>query len=353
MSKEPGKRLGDVSRQAIERLREIVAAGRFATVAAVDAQSGEIVDADARAFFAALPTVTPATVPEELVEHGLLERLPAQLTSVYAQPKYRVSRELFVQASVSHTVKDRRRPVGAIEMNARLAMTHRAVLRGQRDGALLVDVDGAEDLLPFGREQIFAWNEPYGVTTSGGSLSGVRFDFNDPLWKAHVCAGYLEHATAIAALDFGAPADDVEAAQARLIHRIAGRARLRYAGRGEGYAGSRAGALMSGGLGVCFVQRAIATVYLQAFARVLGVEVSAAIGRTLRLDVPHGFAVVLLRPSLRRYVCDPAWLEPLTDLQIAFFGPAWGHDRRLVGFEGAQESVVRPDEVDLPEVAAS
>ena len=64
MQKELGKRLGDVGRQAVERLREIVVSGRFESVAAVDPQSGEIIDADARAFFAALPAITPATAPE-------------------------------------------------------------------------------------------------------------------------------------------------------------------------------------------------------------------------------------------------------------------------------------------------
>jgi hypothetical protein len=68
--------------------------------------------------------------------------------------------------------------------------------------------------------------------------------------------------------------------------------------------------------------------------------------------VPHGFAVVTLRPSLSRYVVDPAWGEPLTDLRVAFFGPGWGQDRRLEGLEGAQEIRVRPEAVDLPEVPA-
>lgn len=353
MNKEIGKRLGDVGRQAVERLREIVASGRFESVAAVDPQSGEIVDADARVFFAALPAISPATAPEELVEHGLLTHLPSRLNAVYAQPKYRAGRELFVRASISHVVKDRHRPVGVFDVASPIAMTHRAVLRGQRGGAFMVEVDGADVYSEFGREQVLAWNEPYGVSSSGGSLSGVRVDFNDPLWKAHVCAGYLEHAQAISALDFGAPVDEVEVAQARLVQRIASRVRMRYSGRGEGYAGPRAASLMSRGLGVCFVQRAVATAYLQSFARVLALEVQAAIGRTLRLDVPHGFAVVLLRPSLRRYVCDPAWSEPLTDLQVAFFGPGWGHDRRLVGFEGTSEGGVRPDDVDVPEVSAT
>ena len=41
---------------------------------------------------------------------------------------------------------------------------------------------------------------------------------------------------------------------------------------------------------------------------------------------------------------------PLTDLRVAFFGPAWGHDRMLEGFEGEQRLVVRPADVDVPPV---
>ncbi|MEZ4272832.1 MAG: hypothetical protein R3C68_15775 [Myxococcota bacterium] len=75
-----------------------------------------------------------------------------------------------------------------------------------------------------------------------------------------------------------------------------------------------------------------------------------AIGRTLSHDIPHGFVIVTLRPSMQRYVCDPAWSEPLTPLCTAFFGPEWGHDRRLEGFEGHQERGVAPQHIDLPVV---
>ena len=76
-------------------------------------------------------------------------------------------------------------------------------------------------------------------------------------------------------------------------------------------------------------------------------------GKTLRLGVMHAFAVVLLRPTLQRLVCDVAWSEPLTDLRVAFFGPNWGQDRRLVGFEGSQDLAVRPDDIDLAEVGGA
>jgi len=342
-----------VARQAVERLREVLSAGRFENLAAVDKLTGEVADVEARNLFAALPTVTPATTPEELVEHGLIDRVPANLAQIYAQAKYRRGRPLFVRAHVNHAVKEKQRPVGEFSATGKLVFTHRATLRGQRGDSFLVEVDGADEPMLFARPDVFSWNEPWGVPSAGGTLSGVRVDYNDPVMKAHVCAGFLDAAEQLATLDFAAMGPDLSGRQAQIVHRLASRVRMSYPGRGEGYAGQRAGSLLLGGQGVCFVQRAVAVAFLQCFSRVLGFEIQAAVGKMLRLDVMHAFAVVMLRPSLKRLVCDVAWAEPLTDLRVAFFGPNWGQDRRLVGFEGAQELAIRPDDVDLAEVGAA
>jgi len=82
---------------------------------------------------------------------------------------------------------------------------------------------------------------------------------------------------------------------------------------------------------LCNVRGSVA--YLQCFTRTLGFEIQAAVGKTLRLGAMHAFAILLLRPSLKRFVSDVAWSEPLTDLRVAFFGPSWGQDRRLVGLK--------------------
>ena len=125
---------------------------------------------------------------------------------------------------------------------------------------------------------------------------------------------------------------------------------MTFVGRGEGYAGPRAASLLAGGQGVCFVQRAVTAALLQPFARLLAFELQVAVGRTLRQRAHRGFLVITLRPSLTRWVTDPAWAEPLTDLRVAFFDAGWGHDRRLTGFEGHAETAVPPGEVDLPEL---
>lgn len=342
----------DVSRRAVARLRDVLTRGALPSYLAVDRTTGELQSPEARALFASLPSVSPATSPDELVDQGLVARLPKNLGVAYEKPKYVKGRRIFVQTHVSHVVRDKQHPVGEYKSEASLGFTHRAVLFGRRGDDLMVELEGAPQLLAFPQTDVYAWNEPCGVAPGGGVLSGVAVDYNDPLFKGHVCAAYLEHAPDIEALDFDAPEAALVAAQEALIAKLARRVRMSFAGRGEGYAGTRAGALMSGGQGVSFVQRAVATAFLQAFARPIAFEVQAAVGRTLRLSAPHGFAVVTLRPSMRRFVCDPAWREPLTALDVAFFGPSWGHDRRLVGFEGARQLTVRPFEVELAEVEA-
>lgn len=314
----------------------------------VDRHTGEIVDAEARALFAALPAVSPATTPEELVDHGLIDRVPANLQRAYDSPKYIVGRELFVKTTAGFR-GGRQRPAGYYDTEGESELTHRAVLMARRGDDFLVHLDGATSLLAFPRTEIYVWNEPTGVPAAGGTVSGVHIDYNAPLFKAHVCAGYIDVAAELSALDFADEADLVRERQERLVHRLASRVRMTYAGRGEGYAGQRAASLLHGGQGVCFSQRAVAGAYLQAFARVLAFEVKLAVGRTLSHGVPHGFTVVTLRPSMRRYVSDPAWSEPLTDLRIACFDASWGHDRRVVGFEGEQSITVRPFEVNLPD----
>lgn len=336
----------DVGRHSVDRFRDLVMSGGFSRAAAVDRNTGEITDSEARALFAALPAVTPATTAEELVDNGLIERVPANLPRAFDSPKYFVGRELFIKTNVNHR-GSRRRPAGFYDAECEPAFTHRGVLVGRRGDDFLVDLDGAEEPLSFGHTEVYIWNEPVGVPTAGGTISGVKIDYNAPLFKAHVCAGYIEIAGELENLDFAAEPDKVRERQTYLVHRLGARIRMTYAGRSEGYSGARAESLLAGGQGVCFVQRAVAGAYLMAFARTLAFEIQIAIGRSLELQVPHGFTIVTLRPSMRRFVCDPAWGEPLTDLRVAFFDSSWGHDRRLEGFEGEQNITVRPYEVDL------
>lgn len=342
---------GDVSRRAVARLRELVQSGGFQRATTIDPLTGELVSTESRTLFAALPSVTSGTAPEDLLDLGLLHKLPKGLADVAKEPKYVFGRELFVQAHVNHRVRDPQRPVGEYRADAEIGFTHRARLLGEHDDRFVLELEGAPGLLRVAKADVYAWNEERGVPASGGVLASVHVDYNDPLMKAQICAAYLDLAQDIESLDFTAHPDALRAEQERIIARIASRQRTRYAGT-EGYTGNKAGALFTAGQGICFVQRAVAAGFLQAFTRVLAFEVIVCAGRTLRTDTPHGFLVVTLRPSMSRYVSDPAWHEPLTDIRVAFFGPGWGHDRRLVGFEGLQEPVSMPAEaIRLPELA--
>ncbi len=352
MSQQATSRGTFTPRQAVDRLREVAAGGELGAWLTVDAHSGELSRPEARALFTALPAVTPATSPEELVENGLVTSLPRGLRRALELPRYRPGREIFVRTNVALRRPERHRPVGAYAPSQPEGLTHRAVLKAHTDARFLVALEGAPSLLSFDKAQVFAWNEPIGVPPAGGNLSGVLIDYNDPAMKAHVCAGYIDVARSLPEIDF-ANVEAAAQAQSKLIYAIANRVRMTYAGRGEGYSGARAGALLSGGQGVSFVQRAVAAGLLSAFSRVLAFDLQVGIGRTLRLGAPHGFLVLTLRPSLDRYVVDPAWGEPLTDLRVAFFDEDWGHDRCLLGFEGLQEVRVPPSAIDLPRAEAA
>jgi hypothetical protein len=336
---------GDVGRRAVDALREILATDRFAEITAVDRETGELIDPEARALFASLPRISPVSAPEELLQHGLIQELPHNMAAAFDSPKYKVGRQVFVRTYAPHAAAA---PSGATATSRDLRFSHRASLLAQVDDRFRVQVDGVAEPLNFDRMDIFSWNEPFCLTKTTAEISGVRIDYDEPLWKAHICAGFVDAAAEIEELDFAATPLPK---QQRIVRRLIGRMRTQYAGRGRGYAGPRAGALFGAGQGVCFVQRAVAGAYLQVFASVLALELQMAIGETLRLRVPHGFLIIMFRPSLQRFVCDPAWSEPLTDLRVAFHDAGWGHDRCLVGCEGEQVRVVPPHLIDLPGVA--
>jgi hypothetical protein len=335
-------------RQAVDRLRDLVHGNEFEAFAAVDRVSGEPVQAEARTLFAALPTLSPATSVEELIEHGILMAPPRGLRRALDAPRYRAGREVFVRTHANHRQLDKHQPVGAFLASAAEAFTHRAVLVGQRGDTFLVTLEGASSPIAVSRQNLFAWNEPTPIAATGASFSGVQIDYTDALMKAHVCAAHLDIAPDLERLDLSAEGDMAQKAQAQLVRRITSRVHMDYLGKGQGYTGPRAAPLLSGGQGVAFALRAAMAGLLAPFARTIGFDLQLAYGRTLRLAAPHAFVVLTLRPSLARYVVDPAWKEPLTDLRVAFFGPGWAHDRRLEGFEGTPDVRVRADAIDLP-----
>jgi len=344
-------RLDRVARRSVARLRDVVSAGSFSHFAAVDPQTGDILNAEARSLFTSLPSISPSTSADELVAHGLIRQAPAELARAYARPRYREGREIFVRTTIDKTPATRTGSAGRFLKGGSKGFTHLAELLGQEADAFIVRVQGSPTPMRFPRSDVYSWNEPCGVPPGGGTISGVQVDYNEPRLKAFICAGYLTIGAALAAVDFSADDEDVCTKQKEILYDLASMIDMRYAGRSESYRGNRAGSLIGSGAGVCFVQRAVAGAFLQAFSRILAFEIQIAVGRTQRLGVPHGFVVVTLLPSLRRYVVDPAWAEPMTSLPVAFFGPGWGHDRRLEGFEGQQDLVVRPSDVDLPQIS--
>ncbi len=169
MTSVPTTWTGDVSRRAVTRLRDLVLTGGFPRATQIDRVTGELLSSESRALFAALPAITGATAPEELVDLGLLSRMPRNLGVAASEPKYVFGRELFVQSHVSHRVRDPQRPVGEYRMDAPVGFTHRARLVGEHEEAFILELEGATSLFRVAKSDIYMWNEPRGVSPSGGS----------------------------------------------------------------------------------------------------------------------------------------------------------------------------------------
>lgn len=321
------------SKRALQRLKDLLQAGSFATACAVEARTGDLRDPDMRALFSTLPVITPATSPEELVEHGLLLAAPRHLNEALARPRYFPGREVFVPAELNYRGRSHK-AMGAYDKEGIHGISHLGILLGRKGEQFVVELAGREEPLSISPGDIFSYNEPCGLPAAGGTLSGVHVDFSDPLWRAHVCAGYMQISSQLQQLDFSQEKETFQKIQEHLIYTLAARIRMNFLGRGEGFAGNKGSALLLGGQGVCFVQRTVAAAYLQCFSRTLGFDVQHAVGKTLSRELPRGFVIITLRPAMARFVCDPAWSEPLTDLRVAFFDAGWGHDRRVIGFEG-------------------
>ncbi len=352
--------LAQLNRRSVARLREVVRSGGFEQLARVDPHTGETIDNEARALFAGLPVITPMSGPESLVDVGLMDAVPKGWHTAFETPKYRPGRQLFVRTTVASERRNERQPAGLFDAQGKIAFTHCATLKGQQGERFVVHVDGAEGYLGFRKSEIFAWNEPCGAPATGGTLSGIDIDYRAPRMRAFIAAALINIHDETTALDFSpevlsAPERSKANAtvQMRIVRRLVRLVDMHYPGKREGYAGPKAASLLGGGTGVCFVQRAVAGAFLQVFARSFAFEVQIAIGRTQRLGIAHGFNIITLLPTLDRFVSDSAWNEPLTELDVAFFGPEWGHNRRLEGFEGDQDVAVRTADVSLPQLRIS
>jgi hypothetical protein len=339
-----------VLQRSILRLKELLEQGDFDSYAAVDPQTGRLLNPEAQALFATLPTITPASHPQEVLERGLVSSLPQGLRTAKGIPAYRQGRSVFVKTKVTSRPATPRVPVGTYDPQCSERVTHLATLVGRKGEDFWVKVEGHGEPLMFSREHILRWNQPCAVASTGGHLSGVHIDYRAPRLKAYVCAAYLSLGDMIGALDFRATTRQIEQQQKKILASLGDWIGMSYPGHRDGYQGNRAASLIGGGLGVSFVQRAVAAGFLQAFYPVLNFEIQAAVGKTLRLGAVHAFLVVTLRPSMTRFVCDPAWQEPLTPLNIAFFGPQWGHDRCVEHLEGEQDLDLDDSEIELGEL---
>src|SRR5690606_35581722 len=154
----------------------LVHSGDFQNFLQVDRQSGELHSAEAKAIFSALPVVSPSTTPEELVDHGVIPRVPKDLRRALEMPRYTTHRPLFVRTTASHTKASAHKAVGGFDPKGPESFTHLAELLGQSNDAFVVRVDDRKEPLTIPKPNVFAWNEPATLPAQGAQLSGVHID---------------------------------------------------------------------------------------------------------------------------------------------------------------------------------
>lgn len=189
--------------QAVSELRALVKDGKLASMLAAEAKTGKLTNPEAEKIFAALPTLTAATTAKDLLDLGLISKIPEGLTEMYATaPRYFVGRQVLVNVPVDtdfktpatfHTYKE----------GGEKRVTHRAYVVGESGGQFKVLVDGKTDPILIPKSEIYRLNEGQQIAGKSGQAYGAKVDYaNDPIMKAKICAALVKLDDLIGKLDF-------------------------------------------------------------------------------------------------------------------------------------------------------
>lgn len=337
----------DSSGSAVERLAQLQSSGQLEPLLQVEPRTGRLRHPKAQTLLDGLPSLASGAAAETFVEHGLVAGLPQHLAQALDTPRYPEGRAVFVHAPVSFA-DNPKRPAGTYAKDAPPRITHLGTLVGQTGDDFWVRIDGLAEPIRVPRHELLALNEPHGIPAAGGVFHGFQVDYHAPLMRAHICAAALSLGGRLEELDFLATQAQIELRQKALIQKLCAGIQMDFIGRGSGYMGNQVAGLICGGQGASLAQSAAAAALLAPFTHLLAFDIQWVLGKTLRLGLPHAFLVLTLRPSLKRYICDPAWGEPLTDVNVACFGPGWGQDRRIVRTEGHPMGLLRDHDIALP-----
>lgn len=189
--------------QAVAKLRELVKSGGLDALLAAAPKTGELLSVEARTLFAALPTLGSATSAKDLLDLGLISKIPEGLDAMWNEtPRYFVGRQVLVQTTVDtdfknavsfHTYKEGGTP----------RVTHRAYVVGEQGNAFKVAVEGRAEPLLVSKPELYALNEGHRASPTQAKAYGVRLDYDkDIIFKAKVCATILALDDLIGKLDF-------------------------------------------------------------------------------------------------------------------------------------------------------
>lgn len=189
-------------REAVSTFFEQLRNGRAERLFEAENKTGRLRHEEAVALFSRLPTLTSETTPTELLELGLIPRIPPGLESMWStQPRYFVGRQVLVNAPVNIDYDSIQ--FHAYQEDGEVRATHRAYLVGSTDDSFLVCVDGREEPLTISKREVFSLNEGQGFAGPNARAYGVEFDYaHDALFKAKLCSTFFSLQSVLEQLDF-------------------------------------------------------------------------------------------------------------------------------------------------------
>lgn len=189
--------------QAVSELKALMKSGKLDAMLEADKETGALKDPKALELFAALPTLTAATSAKDLLDLGLISKVPEGLEQMWSTtPRYYVGRQVLVNVPVDTDFKDAAK-FHTYKEGGEKRVTHRAYVVGESAGQFKVLVEGKSEPLLISKSEIYRLNEGQQLAGKTGNPYGVKVDYaNDAILKAKICAAISKLDDLIGKLDF-------------------------------------------------------------------------------------------------------------------------------------------------------
>ncbi len=322
--------------------------------------------ADALRLFASLPKITPEMAPQELVEMGILKKLPDGWERMDQTPRYIPGRQVMVQTHIN-TNFGNPKSFGEYLATGSVGLTHRATLVGERGDNFLVEIDGRAEPVEISKQVVAALNQPQQYGGGKFSVNGVIVDYNDPYMKMNLYFAFTHLGKAIERMDFRqafakeanheatiTSKTEVFDLQQRLVSTLHNMVNMEYSH--DLNSGESAARLAIKGSGQCYSQAAVMAALLAPFSKVIGIDVQYVNGQVYRDADPtrsgypyngsnHGWLQITYRPVGVTRITDRTWVQPNIGMDEAYsyigdrvprqLMPVNGRDRAQASFSAA------------------